>query len=71
LDEDAVDFGVSVEGIDFTKKSGQGSRLGKDHGVARDSDLLGASFLSGYIGSGSGVFTDADEDQTWGDTPLG
>jgi hypothetical protein len=66
-----MDFGVSVQGIDFTKKSGQGSRLGKDHGVATDSDLLGACFLSGYVGSGSGIFTDADKDKTWGDSPLG
>jgi len=67
LDEDSVNFGVGVEGVDFGEQGGERGGFRKHKGATRNADLPGAGFLSGNIGTGRGILADADEDKSGGD----
>ena len=70
LNENAVDEGIGVERVDFSKKGRKGGGGGKNESVAGDADFFGAGFFAGNVGAGSGVFSDANKDKLRGDATF-
>jgi hypothetical protein len=70
LNENAMNEGISVQGVDFMEKGGQGGGGGKNEGAASDADFFGAGFFAGNVGAGGGVFPNANKDKFRGDASF-
>lgn len=70
LDEDAVDFWIGVEGVDFLEEGGKRGGFGENESAAGNSDFLGPCFLARDVGAGGGILADSDEDEAQGDASI-
>ena len=70
LNENAVDEGIGVQGVNFLEKGRQGGGGGKNEGVTGDADFFGAGFFAGNVGARGGVFPNANKDKFRGDASF-
>lgn len=61
LDEDSVDGGVLVEGVDLLEQIAFGDGIGEREEAAFDADGGGLFLFGGNIKDGGGIFADAEE----------
>ena len=61
LDEDTMDRGVGVEGVEVGEELGLGDRLGKELERGLHADLGCGLLLLGHVGDRGGIVADADE----------
>lgn len=66
LNENAVNLGVGIEGIDFPEEGREGGVFREHQGPTVDADFPRALFLAGNVGSGGGIFSHPDKDQPGG-----
>lgn len=70
MNQDSVNFGIVVEGIDLAKEIRERCGIGQNESRTRNADLFCTAFFTGYVGAGGGVLPDANKDQPRGDAPF-